>query len=483
MAPKYSSLSEIQALLLDDSLNCLQLVEHYLSNIERTKALNAYVEVFEDEIIQQAKEIDQQIGRDKKLPKPLTGLIFSIKDVLCYKGKGVTASSKILSGFESLYTATSVQRLLDAGALVIGRTNCDEFAMGSSNENSFYGPVGNALDPERTPGGSSGGAAVSVQTDTCLIGLGSDTGGSVRQPAALCGIVGLKPTYGRISRYGLLAYASSFDQIGIFAHSTENIAHTLEHMAGVDEFDSTSSQSAVPSYSKHLDFDKNQNLSLAYVKTAVEHPSIDPAVKENFNKVLTHLEQLGHQITAVDINLLDYLIPTYYVLTTAEASSNLARYDGIRYGRRSTEAANLEETYTKSRSEGFGAEVKRRIMLGTFVLSSGYYDAFYSKAQKVRKLITEETNAILNQHDYMLLPTAPTGAFKLGEKTQDPVSMYLSDIFTVQGNLVGLPGISLPMGTDVDNFPIGFQILGRKFEEQSLLAFSKYIQSIMPNVV
>jgi aspartyl-tRNA(Asn)/glutamyl-tRNA(Gln) amidotransferase subunit A len=396
-------------------------------------------------------------------------MVVSIKDVICYKDHTVTAGSKILSGFKSLYSSTAVDRLLVEDAILIGSTNCDEFAMGSTNETSYYGVVRNAVNTNLVPGGSSGGAAVSVQTDTCLVALGSDTGGSVRQPAAFCGINGFKPTYGRISRHGLLAYGSSFDQIGIFAHNIKDIARTLSIIAGPDEYDSTALTSIPEKYENHLTAPKKAKI--AYFKAALEHPSLDKTVRERCESMIENLKSKGHSVEGVDFEYLDFMIPAYYVLTTAEASSNLSRYDGIRFGYRSPNATNLEETYKLSRTEGFGREVKRRILLGTFVLSSGYYDAFYGKAQRVRRLIIEKTEEIFNQFDFILMPTAPGPAWPIGESLDDPIAMYLADIFTVHANLTGIPAISIPVQPTDEGLPLGIQFFANKERESSLLGF------------
>lgn len=473
--PKYTSLLSVQEDLRSAKLSCTDLVAHYLHRIEATRDLNIYVEVYAEEARAQASALDQQLQENPESLGRLFGLVISLKDVICQKDHRVSAASKILEGFTSIYSATAVQRLQAEGAIIIGRVNCDQFGMGSSNENSVYGPVLNALDPERVPGGSSGGSAVSVQADTCLAALGSDTGGSVRQPAAFCGIVGMKPTYGRISRYGLLAYASSFDQIGILSQSVADAALLLEVIAGPDEFDATASQRAVAHYSQKLEF--SGKARIAYFDTAIRHQSIDPQISRRTLQLLEDLKADGHLVEAVDFDYLDYIIPAYYVLTTAEASSNLSRYDGIRYGYRDPAAQNLEETYLKSRTAGFSAEVKKRIMLGTFVLSSGYYDAYYTKAQQVRRLIWERTKAIFKDYDFILMPVSPGTAWKLGEKSTDPVEMYLADIYTVQANMVGIPAIALPLGTHENGMPFGYQLLADQFEEAALFAFSNYLES------
>ena len=364
----------------------------------------------------------------------------------------LSAASGILKNFTSLYSATAVEKLLQEEAIIIGVCNCDEFAMGSTNENSVYGNVLNAIDETSVPGGSSGGSAVAVQAGLCMVSLGSDTGGSVRQPADFCGIVGLKPTYGRISRYGLIAYASSFDQIGIFANNVDDASKVLEIIAGADEYDSTVSQKPVEKYSAALK--ENKKFRFAYFKETLEHPSLDNEIADGINKLIEQIKNEGHEVTALSFEYLDYIVPAYYILTTAEASSNLSRYDGVRYGYRSAKPSNdLTEFYKHNRSEGFGKEVKRRIMLGTFVLSTGYYDAYFTKAQKVRRKLVEKTQLVFNEFDFILMPTSPSVAFKIGEKTDDPIAMYLADIYTVFANLTGIPGISLPLFKHSNGMP------------------------------
>jgi aspartyl-tRNA(Asn)/glutamyl-tRNA(Gln) amidotransferase subunit A len=468
--PQFTHLAEVQAQLQAGDLTTLALVDAYLARIAATADLNIYVEVWADEARATARQQDQRRAAGEPLGR-LAGLVLSIKDVICYKDHLVTAGSRILQGFSSLFSATAVERLLAEDAILIGRTNCDEFAMGSTNETSVYGPTRNAADPTRIPGGSSGAAAVSVQADTCLMALGSDTGGSVRQPAALCGVVGFKPSYGRISRHGLLAYGSSFDQIGVLAHNVPDTALLLEIMAGADEFDGSASAAPVPAYSQSAAW--NKPARVAYLRAALEHPGLDAEVRENAEQFLDQLRAAGHTVTPVDFELLDFIIPAYYVLTTAEASSNLSRYDGIRFGYRNKEATSLLETYQKSRTEGFGTEVKRRIILGTFVLSSGYYDAYYARAQKVRRLIVDRLEAIFAEHDFVFLPTSPTPAWSLGESLSDPVAMYLSDIYTVAANMAGIPAISIPSGIHASTqMPLGVQFMAPAFAEEDLLAFS-----------
>lgn len=407
-------------------------------------------------------------------------MVIGIKDVLCYKGHTVTAASKILKDYTAIYNATAIQRLLDEDAIIIGNLNCDEFAMGSSNENSSYGNVLNALDETRVPGGSSGGSAVAVQADLCMVSLGSDTGGSVRQPADFCGIIGMKPGYGRISRYGLLAYASSFDQIGIFSKNTTDLALVLSVISGEDEFDSTCSNAPVPDYSTLLSSDKKY--SIAYFPQSLEHPSLDPEIRNGIQSLMETLTQQGHTIEAIDFSYLDHIVPAYYVLTTAEASSNLSRYDGVKYGYRTpTQVSDLQELYRKTRSEGFGKEVQRRIMLGTFVLSTGYYDAYYAKAQQVRRLIVDKTKEVFKNHDLIIMPTVPSTAFKFGEKSHDAIEMFLGDLYTVYANLAGIPGISLPLFKHSNGMPFGLQVLSDRLQETTLLQFSQMLMENTSN--
>lgn len=471
--PAWQSLADISTEAEAGRLRYEALVVHYLERIAASKELNIYVEVFEEEALAQARALDARRQQGLSLGR-LAGMVVSIKDVICYKDHGVTAGSRILSGFRSLFTATALERLLEEDAIVIGRTNCDEFAMGSANEHSVYGPTRNAADPSRVPGGSSGGAAVSVQADTCLLALGSDTGGSVRQPAAFCGVYGYKPTYGRISRHGLLAYGSSFDQIGLLAHSADDIAVALSVMAGPDAYDSTASRRPTEAY-ELASWDKPARI--AYFSDILDMPGMDDAIRDKARAFLADCEAAGHVVEAVSFPLLDYVIPAYYVMTTAEASSNLARYDGVRYGYRSQGVRNLDETYKKTRAEGFGTEVKRRILLGSFVLSSGYYDAYYGKAQKVRRLIREQLLTLLETYDFIFLPASPTAPWKIGQKADDPVASYLADIFTVLANLAGLPAIAIPHNQlSEGQLPMGIQLMAAPFREADLLAFSRLLR-------
>ncbi|HRH02783.1 MAG TPA: Asp-tRNA(Asn)/Glu-tRNA(Gln) amidotransferase subunit GatA [Bacteroidia bacterium] len=471
MSNIYTNLAAIQTDLKQRKITLSSLVENYLTTIDANKHLNAFLEVFADESRTLAQQLDEKITAGKA--GKLAGLVIGIKDNICYKNHACSASSKILEGFVSMYHSTVVERLLAEDAIIIGRLNCDEFAMGSSNENSAYGPVLNPLDTSRVTGGSSGGSVAAVAANLCLAALGTDTGGSVRQPCSFTGLVGLKPTYGRISRYGIIAYASSFDQVGTITHSVEDASLILEVISGKDEYDSTASSTVVPEYSKQLQF--NKKVKIAYFKECIESTGLNPEIRKRTEEILQQLKNLGHTVEEVTFPYLDYLVPAYYVLTTAEASSNLSRYDGIHYGYRSKQAFDLESTYKKSRSEGFGKEVKRRIMLGTFVLSAGYYDAYYSKAQKVRRILKNKVDEILSNYDFIVLPSTPDSAFKFGENSQDPIKMYLEDIFTVLANLAGIPSISLPIGQKQNQLPFGIQVLAKEFDESNLLAFSTYL--------
>lgn len=461
--------SSIKPSILSGETSVVSLVNSFLKNIERNnKHLNIFLEVFDSEAINRAQEIDEKIKNGTA--GSLAGLIISIKDNICYKGHKVSAASKMLENFESLYTATALQRLLDKDAIVIGRVNCDEFAMGSSNENSAFGSVKNPINPDYVTGGSSGGSVASVAANMCHASLGSDTGGSIRQPASFTNLVAIKPTYGLVSRFGLIAFASSFDQIGPICHTTDDAALILDCMAGIDAMDSTS----INKTAKIEGDVKMSAKKIAVIKETVNHAGLDAEIKQAFNKKIESLKSDGHTVEEISLPLLEYLVPTYYMLSTAEASSNLARYDGIHYGYRSPNANNLEETYVMSRSEGFGAEVKRRILLGTFVLSSGYYDAYYSKAQKVRRLITNQTLELLKSYDFLMCPSTPSAAFKLGEKSSDPIQLYLEDVFTVQANLTGVPAISYPGGTKNNQLPFGFQLMADYGKESELLSFVKH---------
>ena len=465
--------SEIRLSLLAGNNSCTGIVNNYLQRIEEKKHLNAFLEVFKESALRKAAEVDQKIksGTAGKL----AGMVIGLKDNICYRDHQVTASSQILKGFHSLFSATVTERLLREDAIIIGRLNCDEFAMGSSNENSSYGKVLNPLNEKCVPGGSSGGSAVAVAAGLCTAALGSDTGGSIRQPASFTGTVGFKPTYGRVSRYGLLAYASSFDQIGPITNNIEDAALLMEVMAGQDEYDSTASQKEVPAYSSLLSYGKKAKI--AYIKECIDSPGLNAAVRSAILELIDKLKAAGHTVEPVDFPLLDYMVPAYYVLTTAEASSNLARYDGIHFGYRSPQSTDVDSTYRKSRTEGFGKEVKRRIMLGTFVLSAGYYDAYYTKGLKVRRLIREKTKEIFSSYDFLLTPTTPNVAFGFGQKSSDPVEMYLEDIFTVQANLAGVPAVSLPLSQNESGMPFGVQLMADDFNEAGLFGFSAEMEN------
>lgn len=467
---KYNSLEEIQSLIFQKKLRLSELLDYYFKKIEDNNSLNAFNEVFHETARQQAGRVQMKI--DEGRAGLLAGMVIGIKDNICYKDHQVTASSKMLDGFVSPYSATVVERLIAEDAIIIGRLNCDEFAMGGSNETSYFGAVKNAADPERVAGGSSGGSAVAVQADMCLASLGTDTGGSVRQPAAFCGLIGLKPTYGRISRYGVLAYASSFDQVGTLTSSVSDAALLLKVLSGKDEHDSTVSQLAVPDYPALLATEPGKK-KIAVLKETLESEALDAELKESILASINKFKEQGHEVEFVSFDLLEYLVPAYYVLTTAEASSNLSRYDGVHYGYRSEGAGNLNELYRLSRSEGFGGEVKRRILLGTFVLSAGYYDAYYQKAQRVRNLIRQRVEALLADYDFILTPVAPTPAFKIGENIEDPLVMYMADIFTVLASLSGIPAISVPLGNNRSGLPLSVQLMTKHFNEEELLSLTE----------
>ena len=468
----FLNIEKLKADLKSGLTTCKDLTEQAIKQISENHRLNAFLEVFESSALAQALVIDEKIksGTEGKL----AGVIVGLKDNICYKGHKVSASSKILEGFESLYSATVVERLIAEDAIIIGRLNCDEFAMGSSNENSAYGNVLNPLNNSCVPGGSSGGAAAAVAAGLCHVSLGSDTGGSIRQPASFTGTVGLKPTYGRVSRYGLIAYASSFDQIGPITKTVQDAALVLEVISGKDKHDNTCSSEKVESYSSQIN--ETKKYKIAYIKECVEAEGIDSEVKQIILNQIETLKSLGHSVEAISFPYLDYLVPTYYVLTTAEASSNLSRFSGIHYGHRTQITSDLENTYKKSRSEGFGKEVKRRIMLGTFVLSSGYYDAYYSKGQKVRRIIHEKTKDIFKTFDFILTPSTPGTAFEFGKNSADPIKMYLEDIFTVQANIAGIPAISVPCGNHSNGLPVGLQLMCNYFEESKLLNLASKIK-------
>ena len=470
----YRSFAEIKEALADGK-SVVDITRAYLAKIDENKHLNAFLEVFEESALAKAAEVDQKLQNGQA--GKLAGMVIALKDNIAYEGHKVSASSKILEDFTSLYSATVTERLLKEDAVIIGRTNCDEFAMGSSNENSAFGNVLNPLGENMVPGGSSGGSASAVAANLCTVALGSDTGGSIRQPGSFTGTVGFKPTYGRVSRWGLLAYASSFDQIGPFSNTVEDSAIVLEVMAGKDEYDSTMLQEDTRDFTqKH---DPNQKVKIAYIKDCLESEGIDPEIKTRMEEIIEKLKAEGHTLEPVDFPYLDAMVPTYYVLTTAEASSNLARYSGVHFGQQASDVEGVDNTYIKSRSEGFGEEVQRRIMLGTFVLSHGYYDAYFTKGQKVRRVIQDKTKEILKDYDFILTPTTPSTAFEIGKNADDPITMYLQDIFTVQANLAGNPAISLPLGNHSNGLPFGVQLLGKHFEEGNLLGFSDYMMKTL----
>ena len=470
----FKNIKQLQNDLRSGNISAVQLVKEFLSEAENKKHLNVFLETFNESALQKAAEVDEKLKHGKA--GKLAGVVVAIKDNICYKNHKVSASSKILEGFESLFSSTVVERLLAEDAIIIGRCNNDEFAMGSSNENSAYGPVLNPLNEKTVPGGSSGGSAAAVAARLCHVALGSDTGGSIRQPASFTGTVGIKPTYGRVSRWGLIAYASSFDQIGPITHTVEDNALMMEVIAGADEYDSTASQKPVEAYSELLHSKKKYKI--AYLKECVYADGLDPEVKAAVISKIEALKQLGHTVKEASFPYLDYLVPVYYVLTTAEASSNLSRFDGIHYGYRSKNATDLESTYKKSRSEGFGKEVKRRIMLGTFVLSAGYYDAYYAKGQKVRRLIQNKTLELLKEYDFLITPTTPGTAFEFGKNSADPIKMYLEDIFTVQAPIAGVPAISVPCGLHSNGLPMGIQLMAGYFEEAKLFDMAQELEKM-----
>lgn len=472
----YKNHKEKLELIKTGKLSLADNVKHFLKNIDNQKDLNAFNFVFSDEAIEKAKEVEQKIKNNSA--GKLAGMVIAIKDVLAYKGHPLTCSSNILKNFTSLYTATAVQKLIDEDAIIIGKTNCDEFAMGSSNENSAFGNVLNPVDKTRVPGGSSGGSAVAVAANLCDVSLGTDTGGSIRQPAAFCGVYGFKPTYGRVSRFGLTAFASSFDTIGPFTKNVGDAALVMEVISAKDDNDSTSVDKIVPDFLASLKDERKFKIGIPKEYFA---DGLDEEIKTAVLNVADKLKLENYFVKEVSLPKTEYTIAAYYILTTAEASSNLARFDGARYGIRSKDFNDLNEMYVNTRVEGLGKEVKRRIMLGTYVLSTGYYDAYYRKAQKVRRLIKEDFDNVFKQVDLLITPTTPTTAFKLGEKSDDPLKMYLSDIYTTSANLAGLPGISIPIGRNSEDMPIGLQILSQQFDEEKILQLAKHIQDEVTN--
>lgn len=447
-----------------------ELTKAYLERIKKDDT-NVFISINE-KALDVAKMADQKIQSGKF--DVLTGIPLAVKDVILVEGQKATAASKILENYIASYTATAVKRLETAGMVVIGKTNCDEFAMGSSNENSYFGPVLNPHDKTRVPGGSSGGSAVAVAADLAPVSLGTDTGGSIRQPAAFCGVVGLKPSYGRVSRYGAIAMASSLDQIGPFGKTVKDTAYILRAIAGFDKYDATSSLEPVDNYIGELEKDVKK-IRLGIPEEYFSN-GIDETVKKAVEDKINYLEKSGFKIKSVKLPYTEYGLIAYYLLMPAEVSSNLSRYDGILYGMRTDKNLSLDDWYKNVRSHGFGSESKRRIMLGTYILSAGYYDAYYKKAQKLRTLIKKDFANVFGQVDALLTPVTPTTAFKIGEKTKDPLSMYLSDIFTVGANISGICGLSLPIGLDKNNLPIGLQILAKQFNESVLFKLGHYIE-------
>jgi aspartyl-tRNA(Asn)/glutamyl-tRNA(Gln) amidotransferase subunit A len=453
--------------------SCEKITQEYLNAIDAGKELNAFLAVFPGRALEEAQAVDRKLAAGTA--GTLAGMVLGIKDAICAQDEKVTCGSKILKDFVSLYDATAVERLRKADAVIIGKTNMDEFAMGSSTENSAFGRVKLPQDESRVPGGSSGGSAVAVRAGMSTAALGTDTGGSIRQPAAFTGVLGLKPTYGRVSRYGLVAFASSFDTIGPFALNAKDLARVLQVIAGHDERDSTSVAVPVPDYSSSFTKDV-KGLRIGLPKEYYG-AGLEEEVQAAIEKKVDLLRSAGAVIEEVSLPHSEYTIAAYYILATAEASSNLARYDGARYGTRAERARSLPEMYVRSRSEGFGTEVKRRIMLGTYVLSAGYYDAYYRKGQKVRRLIQEDFTRAFLGVDCLITPTTPTTAFRAGEKVDDPLKMYLSDVYTTSANLAGIPGLSVPCGTDSRGLPIGLQILGKHFDEGILLKVADFLES------
>jgi aspartyl-tRNA(Asn)/glutamyl-tRNA(Gln) amidotransferase subunit A len=471
------SYRELRGRLDAGETTCAETVTESFRRIEEGKRYNAFLSLFHERAALRAAEIDERLSTGTA--GPLAGMTLAIKDNIAVRDAGLTCGSRILENFTSLYSATAIERLEAADAIIVGKTNMDEFAMGSSNENSYFGPALNPLDPSRVPGGSSGGSGVAVAAGKTYGSLGSETGGSVRQPAAFMGLVGVKPTYGRVSRYGLVAFASSLDQIGPFARTVHDAALLTQIIAGHDENDSTSALQAVGSYTDGLDTYDVRGLRVGIPKEYFIE-GIHPSVMAAMDRMRERLRDAGAEIVEISLPHTEYTIPCYYVIATAEASSNLARFDGARYGYRSPNAKTVDEMYEMSRSEGFGPEVQRRIMLGTFVLSSGYYDAYYRKAQQVRNLIYRDMENAFQQVDMILTPTTPTPAFKLGEKMNDPIAMYLSDIFTAGANLAGNPAISIPAGSDPETgLPVGIQFIARHFDEAGMFKVAAWAERAM----
>ncbi len=470
----FASIRDYHQHLVNGRQTCTLAVSHYLQEIKNKNHLNAFIEIFEEEALQRAAFLDNET-RNGKPGRKLQGVVFGIKDNICYKGHIVSAGSRMLHSFQSLYSATVVDRLLAEGAIIIGRQNCDEFAMGNRNENPFYGPVKNALDETRNSGGSSGGSAVAVQAGLCMASLGSDTGGSVRQPADHCGIVGFKPGYGAVSRHGLISYASSFDQVGILANNIDDTEKIFQVISGSDGKDSTMRANLKAGVAKKIQ-PKKSTFKIAYLPETLSHKGLDPEIKISIENTISSLRNDGHEVEAISFPLIDYIVPAYYILTTAEASSNLSRYDGVRFGfRNTTHESSLHEFYAKNRGEGFGWEVKKRIMLGAFVLSTGYFDHYFKKAQQVRKLICEQAGKIFHNYDFIILPTVPAIADKIGSREKNHTTSYLSDIYTVFANLAGIPAISIPLYTHHSGMVFGIQAMSSQKNDLPLLSFSELL--------
>ncbi len=467
----FRSLAEISKHLQAETISVTSVVQEYISRIEANQSLNAFIEIFEDAHVQ-ALSIDNK--RKNNNQGVLTGMVLGIKDLISIENQTVQGSSKILEGYKATYSSTAINRLKKADAILLGRTNCDEFGMGSSNESSAFGPALNPIDTDRVPGGSSGGSAAAVKAGLCTASIGTDTGGSVRQPAAFCDVIGFKPTYSRISRYGLLAYASSFDTIGVIGNTIPDIRGIYEVIAGHDPLDSTSSRKVV---GKSKPGGQSKRKILVFNET-LNHPGLDNEIKQATLSTIKVLEEDGNEIIFQDFDMLDYILPAYYILTSAEASSNLSRYDGVKFGSRADAYSDLESMYVNTRSNGFGAEVLRRIVLGTFVLSASYYDAYYTKAQKIRRVIKSAMNAFFESYDFIVLPTTPTPPFKIGELTKNPLEMYLADLYTVIASVSGNPAISIPNGATKSGLPIGLQVISADFHEEDMFAFADYTLSL-----
>jgi len=472
---KPKSLAELHTAIASGSTKATDLAASYYDRIAAVNPrLNVYLSLTKERALEQAALVDALAAKGDSLP-PLAGIPVGIKDVLVMKGAPATAGSKILEGYRPPYDATAVQKLEAAGAVLLGKLNCDEFAMGSSNENSAYGPVRNPVDPERVPGGSSGGAAAAVAANLAVATLGSDTGGSIRQPASFCGVVGVLPTYGRVSRYGLIAFASSLDRVGPFASNVRDAATMLGVIAGHDPKDATSSTAPVPDYA--AESDKPAAGLRIGVPAEYFAEGLDPEVRACIEQGIAALKAAGCTVKPVSLPHTKYAVPTYYLIATAEASANLARFDGVRYGYRSPSSENLSAMYRHSRDEGFGAEVKRRILLGTYALSAGYYDAYYLKAQQVRRLLAEEYLRVFAEVDAIVTPTSPIPAFKLGEKTGDPLAMYLADIYTVTASLAGICGVTVPCGATKAGLPVGMQVLASHFNEGTAFRVARAVEA------